>query len=138
MPEVNVNYSAVLVCGIISMVLGALWYGPLFSKKWIAYMDFTPEQIETGKKKGMTTSYLVNFIGALVMAYVLSHIIDFAQAETVSRGLQTGFWVWLGFVATVSLGSVLWEGRPTGLYILNNAYQLLALLINGAILAVWT
>lgn len=32
MAEVSVNLFAVLVCGIVSLVVGALWYGPIFGK----------------------------------------------------------------------------------------------------------
>jgi len=29
----------------------------------------------------------------------------------VSGGLMSVFWNWLGFIATVTLGAVLWEGK---------------------------
>jgi len=140
MPEVDINYLAVLVCGVVSMILGALWYGPLFSKQWVALSGMTPEKMEEGKKK-MTSGYLVTFIGALVMAYVLAHTLVFAQSymevEGISSGLSTGFWMWLGFIAPVTLGSVLWEGKSWKLYFINNGYNLILLLIMGSILAVW-
>ncbi len=31
----QINLLAVVVCAIASMVLGMLWYGPLFGKKWM-------------------------------------------------------------------------------------------------------
>lgn len=51
--------------------------------------------------------------------------------------MQAGFWAWLGFVATIMLGMTLWEGKPFRLYLLNAGYQLLNLLVMGAILAAW-
>lgn len=50
---------------------------------------------------------------------------------------MVGFWNWLGFVAPVTLGGVLWEGKPWKLWGLNNGYQLLSLLVMGVILALW-
>ncbi len=41
------------------------------------------------------------------------------------------------FVATVTLGSVLYEKRSFSLYALNNGYQLVSLVVMGAVLAVW-
>lgn len=47
---------------------------------------------------------------------------------------MAGFWNWLGFIAPVTLGVVLWEGKPWKLWVLHNAYYLLALLVMGVIL----
>jgi hypothetical protein len=138
MPEISINYLAVLVGGIINMALGMLWYSPvLFGKQWMALSGRTPADMEAAKQKGMTGSYIVAFIGALVMAYVLSYIVDYAHAETIVEGAQAGFWSWLGFIATTQLGIVLWEGKPKSLYMINAGYYLVSLLIMGAILAIW-
>ena len=34
----EVNLLAVLAAGIVPMVVGALWYGPLFGKRWLELM----------------------------------------------------------------------------------------------------
>jgi hypothetical protein len=52
-------------------------------------------------------------------------------------GLMCGFWNWLGFIAPVTLGTVLWEGKPWKLWALTNGYYLFSLLIMGVILAFW-
>ncbi|MEK7103137.1 MAG: DUF1761 domain-containing protein [Patescibacteria group bacterium] len=141
MPVVPINYVAVLVAGIISMVLGYLWYGPLFGKKWMALMGLSKEKMAGKKSKDMTNQYGLMFVGSLIMAYAFAHSIIFAssylQATGVSAGLMGGFWTWLGFIAPVTLGSVLWEGKSWKLWMLNNAYYLVLLLINGAMLSVW-
>jgi uncharacterized membrane protein YpjA len=31
----EVNWLAVIVCAVLSMVIGFIWYGPLFSKPWV-------------------------------------------------------------------------------------------------------
>lgn len=144
MPVVPVNCWAVLLCAVVSMVLGTLWYGPLFGKPWMKMMGISQAEMEAGKKKGMKgmgKSYSLMFVGSLVMAFVLQHSLIFASAylniSGVSAGLQAGFWSWLGFIAPVTLGSVLWEKKPWKLWALNNGYQLVFLLISGAILATW-
>lgn len=131
------NYLAVLVTGIIAIVLGSLWYGPLFGKHWMALMGITPLEMEEGTKKGMTKSYLIGFIGALVTALILAYLISSLGVADVTGGLTLGFLVWLGFFVTTKLGSVLWEARPWKLYFLNIGYDLVNLLIMGAVLAVW-
>ncbi|MBM3204982.1 DUF1761 domain-containing protein [Candidatus Uhrbacteria bacterium] len=130
-----------LVSGVASMALGFLWYGPLFGKMWMKLSGMTKEKMEEAKKKGMTTGYILSFVGALVMAYVPSHSLVFASSYTkvmgVSAGIMAGFWSWLGFVAPVTLSSILWDGKSWNLWILNNGYHLLQLLIMGTILSAW-
>jgi hypothetical protein len=63
--------------------------------------------------------------------------VKFTGAETVKSGALTGFWLWLGFIATSNLETVLFESRPLGLYFINNGYHLVGLLGMGALLAVW-
>ena len=137
MPEVSINYLAVLVCGVIHMVLGALWYSPLlFGKLWMKVMGKSEEELKE-MNQGVWKAYVFSFLGALVMAFVLAHVIDYAQADSIIDGLQGGFWVWLGFVVTTSMAGILFEGRPKGLYFIYNGYQLVSLLVIGVILAVW-
>ena len=140
-PVVPLNYLAIFVCGIVAMVVGSLWYGPLFGKMWMSMMGITPEKMAAGKKSDMTKSYVMMFIGSLVMAFVLAHSLVFAstymKVEGMNAGLMSGFWSWLGFIAPVTMGSVLWEGKSWKLWCLNNAYQLVTLLLMGVILASW-
>ena len=136
----DINYLAVLVAGVINMVLGALWYGPLFGKSWMAMMGYTPESM-AAKKKGMGVRYLVTFIGSLIIAYVLDHGLIFGNAylkmSGVSAGLMGAFWYWLGFLAVPMLGCVLWEGKSIKFYAINAGYYLVSLLCMGALLSAW-
>lgn len=139
--EVPVNYVGVLLAALATMVLGFLWYGPLFGKQWIAMMGWSKADIEKAKAKGMSKEYTIMTLGALVMAYVLSHSLTFASTYTQTTGsaagFMVGFWTWLGFVVPVTLGTVLWEGKPWKLWVLNAGYYLVALVLMGIILAAW-
>ena len=137
MIQPTINYLAVVVAAIATFVLGFLWHGPLFGKLWLQWSGFTQKQIDESKKKGMCKTMVVAFLTTLVMAYVLAHFVDYLEATTVTAGMTTGFWLWLGFVGTVQLNSVLWEQKPFKLYALNTGYQLVSLLMMGTILAVW-
>ena len=138
---VPTNYFAVLASVVSAMFIGFLWYGPLFGKKWIALMGWTPEQVAEGIKKGMGKQYALMALGALIMAFVMSHAIVFAgaymNATGISAGIQTALWSWLGFVVPVLLGATLWEGRKWGLFVLTSGYYLATLLAMGLILGMW-
>ncbi|MHA2343546.1 MAG: DUF1761 domain-containing protein [Candidatus Hodarchaeales archaeon] len=137
-PQVDINYLAVFVSAIVYMVIGMLWYSKaVFGDVWIGLIGFTEEEIEKAKKKGMGATMAVAFSAALVMSYVLAHFIDYTQAKSILEGVQTGFIIWLGFVATILISTVLWENRPVKLFLINVSYYLVALPGMGGMLAVW-
>ncbi len=135
--EVSINYWAVLASAIASMVIGFLWYGPLFGKLWMQLSGMTDKKLKDAKKKGMGKTYAIAFLSTLVMSFVLAHFIDYVEATRITDALQLAFWLWLGFIATVQLGSILWEGKPVKLYLINVAHYLAALAVMASILAVW-
>lgn len=138
MTEATINLWAVLSAAVVSMLIGALWYSPvLFGNAWIKLSGISKEDIEKTKEKGFGKTYLAAFGGVLITSYVMAHIIDYVQAATFLQGAETGFWLWLGFVAPVLLGIVLWEGKPVKLYLINAAQYLVSLTVMGGILAVW-
>ena len=131
-----INYIAVLVAAVAYMVLGMLWYSPSgFGKKWMRLVGLSKSDLKKQQKKGKKCMIWA-FVAALVMAYVLAFFVKLVGATTIVTGAEVGFWAWLGFVATTSMGIVLWEGKPKELYILNNAFYLISLVIMGAILAI--
>ena len=126
---VDVNYLAILAAAVVSMIIGSLWYGPLFGKVWMRLSGVTMESIDKAKARSMGKTYLLAFIGSLVTACVLSRFI--------SSGISVVFLLWLGFIAPIYLASVLWEGKPWKLWLLNNAYYLVTLLAMALVLRAW-
>ena len=137
MNSIEINYWAVLVAAVSNMIIGSIWYGPLFGKLWMKHMGHSAEKMNELKKRSMGKLYFVAFIGSFVMAYVLAHFAAVWGVGDVMGAVQLAFWIWLGFVATVVLSSVLWEGKSVTLYILNIAYYLVVLKVMAIILVVW-
>lgn len=142
--EIPINYWAVLFAAIANMVIGFVWYGPLFGKKWSELMgwgEMTPELLAE-KQKAARMSYAITFVMALLMAYGLAHALIFGAAYTGIDGLTGGlvgsFWYWLGFVVPVTIGTVLWDGKPWKLWFINVGYYFVVMQIMGAILGTWT
>ncbi|MFH1068962.1 MAG: DUF1761 domain-containing protein [Candidatus Glassbacteria bacterium] len=133
--EVQINYPAVVTAVIVTQILGSLWYSPLlFGKAWVAAVGVSEEKLKEG---GVARAYVGAIAGSAVMAYVLAHFVDYTLSITVAEGLQCGFWLWLGFIATTAAVNSLFEKRPLRLYLINQGYHLACLLAMGAILAVW-
>ncbi len=136
-----VNYIALLVASLASFVIGMLWYGPLFGKRWMKEMGIN-EKAKKSAKGGkacvsMQQALAGNFVATLVMAYVLSMFLGFTQATTAYAGAVVGLWLWLGFVATTAINESLFGGKSLTLYAINSLNVLVSMLTMGAILAVW-
>ncbi len=136
--QITLNYAAIFIAALAHMILGALWYSPiLFGKSWMKLMNFNAKTMEESKKRGMAKLYMIMFIVALLMSYILAHFVKYTSSMTAIEGLQLGFWLWLGFVATIMINSVLWESKPIKLYLINIGYYFISLLLMGVILASW-
>ena len=137
-PNVDINFVAVLASAVVAFIIGGLWYSPiLFGNAWMKAGGINKKDIEKSKKKWMGKYYFVSFLGGLLMAYVLAHFMQYLTAQTFSDGMQAGFWIWVGFIVPVSLGSVLWEGKSLKFYFINIGYYLVSLISMGGILASW-
>lgn len=132
----DINYAAVLVSAIASTVVGALWYSPLlFGKLWMRLSGFSGAAMP--EKSDVAKLYAASFMADIVTAGAVAILINAVNTFTVGEGLSLALLVWLGFVATTTLGTVLWERKPIALYILNNAFKLVSILIMAVILSVW-
>jgi hypothetical protein len=134
----RINYLAVAVSALAYWALGAVWYSPvLFARPFIALMRWTPEELAAVEAAGAGKEIGLALLSSFTVAYVLAHFVKYVGAETAATGLKVGFWLWLGFVLTTNSATVLFEGRPFGLYLINVGYNLVGFLGMGALLAVW-
>ncbi|HEY6230028.1 MAG TPA: DUF1761 domain-containing protein [Pyrinomonadaceae bacterium] len=134
----KIKYPAVIVATVLHFILGGLWYSPLlFGNKFLQIIAWTPQQLAAMEAKGPAKELIIAFVTSLVLVYILAHFVQYTKATTAMAGIQTAFWLWLGFIATTNIATVLFEQRPLGLYLINVGYQLVACVIAGAILAVW-
>ena len=139
--DFQVNWLAVLACVVANMALGILWYGPLFGKVWMAQMGWDSSKMEAVKKEvNMGMNYGVTTVGALAMALVLARVLNLADwTGTLDwvRSFKIAGAFWLGFVAPVMVGGVLWERKSWAWFALNGGYHLVGLVIMAMILGMW-
>lgn len=134
----SVNPIGVLIAGLSQMPLGMAWYGPLFGKEWTKLMNFS-EKSMAESKKNMGPTYATQMVASLLQAFVLSLIADATQADTTMQFILLGFWIWLGFTATVQLTGKLFSGKPFNLklYAIDTGYQLTVMLMMAIILSLF-
>lgn len=133
-PGHEFNHWAILVSALILWLLGALWYSPLlFAKPWVAIVGRKMGE----KPKGVYTGMIGSFIGDLILAFVLAHIILWSGAYGIHGGAFVGFLVWLGFVVAPLYPQSVYEGRPFKYFAINAGYWGIGLIGIGMVLAVW-
>ena len=134
------NLYAVLAATVASMILGTLWYGPVFGKLWRHLEGLSLEDMKSMKLSPAAAMGLMAVLSFL-MNYVLAHGIAFGNAYTGMSGAEGGmtgaFWYWLGFALPLTAGSFLWLNKSWKLWAFNAGYYLVALLVAGAILGSW-
>ena len=133
----RINYPAVLVATIVHFLIGGLWYGLLFSNKFVELIAWSPEKLQEMQNHNPAKEMMIAFISALVLVYILAHFVQYTKARTALDGIQTAFWLWLGFIATTQLATVVFEERKLGLYLINVGYQFVACSLAGVILTLW-
>jgi len=141
---VTVNYLAVLVAAVATMVVGFIWYGPmLFGKTWMRAIGADPNDKEKMEqmKKGMSTGYALTFVASLVSAYILAIFIGRIGSGSIESGCKIAFAAWLGFVVPIKLGDAIFSGKPRQqsmtMFWLGAGYQLVSFLAMGVIIAAW-
>lgn len=125
MPEVSLP--ATLVATVLGCALGALWYGPLFGKPWLAAVGRSRDDIQ--RDVNPATAYGLTFVLGLVAAYAFGWFIgpQPGRAFAVFAGAMAG----LCWVTTALATNYLFEGRRASLVLINGGYHVVRFMLIG-------
>lgn len=133
----EINYIAIVACAVVAMVLGFVWFGPLFGKQWLQIIGATEGDLARRKEmqKAAMPLYVIQFAVVLVEAYILAHFIN---GWAAASGIETAVWLWLGFVVPTLAAAVMWTNEQNNAKIarfgIQAGYHLVLLIIFGFIL----
>lgn len=122
----ELNWIAVTVAAISAFLLGGLWYGPLFSKKWLAYNELWQDEAQQGHPaKVFGGAFVLSFVAAAVFGLFLGPEpgLQFATGAGFAAGL---FWVAASFGI-----NYLFAQRPLGLWLIDGGYHTLQFTLYG-------
>jgi len=128
---VKTNYLAILVAAVLYWLLGALWYGLLFTKPWMELEGVEMQQANP------ILPYIITFVLNLLIAFVLAQICIWRNANTAARGAAVGILLWLGIVGPIVYTTYMYEMRSMALFAINEFYPLVGLCLMGAIVGGW-
>ncbi len=132
-----INIWAVLVAALAYMVIGMVWYSPLlFGNAWLKLMNKTPKEVKK-MRKGATKALIFSIIIALVLSYALAQFLNFISAGAFWDGIVVAFWLWLGFIVTTQLNSVLYEQKSFKIYLINIGCLLVSVVVMALIQVAW-
>jgi len=131
---IEVTFFPILAAGIVSAVIGFVWYHPrVFGSAWMRMSNITPEMVERGKKRMPLYAFFA-FLASMLAAYVMNYFgIAWGVYDWIGA-VELGIWSWIGFVAPAMLGQVLWEQKPFSLYLINVGYWLVSFVAMAIVL----
>jgi hypothetical protein len=138
----SINWLAVLVCVIVSMLVGSLWFNPktFFPVWWKGIGKSENDVPGGGGGMGMTwaLTVLASFIQAVFMSLMVTAMGSMTPGgATLVSGATAGAILWLGFVAPTSLVNKLFAGHGLKIWAIEAGNHLVTFVVFGAILGAW-
>lgn len=137
--EIELNWIAILLAGLSTMVVGSLWYGPLFGKRWEKLAKIKHDPNFNGSKMAVmyTGTFLVALVSAIILAMAAYVAHGFLGGSYLGVSVMTAIALWLGFTATRFYTHDSFEGRPMQLTLLAVMYELVTFIVMALIIGVW-
>lgn len=133
--EVEVNYLAVFLAMVASMIIGSIWYAkPVFGTMWSKLVHLDEAKMKQGAMKAMVSTVFLSLLTAYIMAHLIYMSHTFYNVSMLQAGISTAGWVWLGISMTTLVMQGLFEQRPAKLMLLNVGNQLVTLLAMGLVI----
>ena len=123
------DWVAIGTAALSVFLLGAVWYGPLFGKRWQALVGLNDEQVKSAPMLSVLGgSFVLSLIAAMVFALFLGPDpeLGFALGAGASAGLC---WVAASFGI-----NYLFAQRPMGLFLIDGGYHTLQFTLYGLVL----
>ena len=134
MENFYINHIAVLVCAVMSLVIGAGWWSPiLFAEAWKKENGLTDEQIARGNP---LKTFGLTFLLAWLMSYNLAFFLG-APGTTWQWGVIAGLLAGVGWVVAMFIVIALFEQRSWKYMAINCGYIAVYFAVIGFILGIW-
>lgn len=134
----EVNYWAVLVATLSTLVVGSVWYTPrVFGTRWMRLAKVDPQAAEATGIWPVVVTVLVSFLTSWVLAGAVYISWEFYGGSFFTAAVVTAVLLWIGFTAARMITHDAFEGRPSALTTLNLAHELVTILVMAVIIGVW-
>ena len=125
-----INFLAIAIGTLTSLILGLLWYSPkVFGRTWRKHSGLSEEEIKTGTLMKFGPAIALTFLMGVVLAAFLPTHLEWDQGAFAGMILGAG-------VGGTSLGvHYLFEKRSFNLFLIDAGYIVLSMTIFGAVIS---
>lgn len=131
----EINWVAVLLAAVSSMVIGAIWYAkPVFGRRWMRLTGLTDETLRGTAVLPLIITFVVSFLTAAVLAGSAALAQHFYEGSFFLNAVLTSVILWIGFTAARMITHDLFERRNSSLTVLNLAHELVTVVVMGLVI----
>ena len=132
----NINVLAVLAAGVLSFVLGFVWYTLLFSRPWMTALGIRIEDVESSGLSSVR-AVVASLAASLATAGGLAVLFDLGDVTSLSVGMGVALVVWVAFSLPPMFRMIYWEDRKPTLFAIDGGYELVSIVSAALVLVVW-
>lgn len=121
----SIRWWVVLASVAIHFIVGMLWYGPFFGKRWLEAIGLKTEDI-SGGNAGVYGYAAVN---AIVVVFGLSFILNAIGVQSIAQGLMVTLIVWVTLNLAPFINHLNFEMRAKSLIYITTLHDLVGWLL---------
>ncbi|WP_343519197.1 DUF1761 domain-containing protein [Sphingomonas sp.] len=127
----EIHWLAVLAAAVAGFAVGALWYGPLFGRAWMAERGITRED---AAKANMPLVFGMAFALNLIASFVLDHVLGTYGAPDLGLSVMIAGGIALGFIVTSIGVNYLFSRMSMRLFLIDAGYWVVVYCVMGVVL----
>ena len=129
--DTKINYTAVVLTGLMAFALSLLWYSPLlFGNIWRALRDVPATPLPDW-------TFAFAPLREIITAFLLAYLIVRLRIMNWKSALGLGLGLWFAFYFVQLAGAVLWDNKPWQLGLVHGGDWLMKMLFMSVVLSVW-
>lgn len=132
----DLNLLAVIIAGLISFVIGFVWYTFLFSKAWMSALGLNVEDVESSGLSSLR-AIIASFAASVATAAGLAVVFALIEKPSVLVGVAVALMIWIAFSLTPTFKMMFWEDRPATLFAIDGGYELASIMSAALVLLLW-
>lgn len=134
----DINYLAVLLALIASMVIGFVFYHPaVFGRRWMALVGHTEDSVQGGSRFVYPVVIVATFLTGWALAGATYLAYRFYGGSYLVSALITGWILWLSFTVARMLVHDLFDTRSLKITALSAFNEFLTITAMGFIIGLW-
>lgn len=128
---IDANLYAIAAATLAAFIIGGIWYGPLFSKPWMAELGITKENAG-GRSMGMLFAWTLalHAVSAFCLGHLLAHV---AHSTHTIMMISSG--IALGFIVPAMGINYLYQGRSVKLMAIDCGHWVAVYTVMGGVFA---